>query len=183
MTGDDKSLSKFLSLILRHKPETIELALDENGWARVDEVITKANQKNVPLTLDRLKRIVETNDKKRFLFSEDGKRIRASQGHSIHVDLQLKEAVPPPRLFHGTAQKNIDSIKKQGLIKGRRHHVHLSADRQTAKNVGARYGKPIIISINAAAMHRDNFPFFQSENGVWLTEAVPALYLEFEPFA
>jgi putative RNA 2'-phosphotransferase len=183
MTDDDKFLSKFLSLILRHKPETIELALDENGWARVDELITKANQKNVPLTLDRLKRIVETNDKKRFFFSEDGKRIRASQGHSIHVDLQLKEAVPPPQLFHGTAQKNLDSIKKQGLIKGRRHHVHLSADRQTAKNVGARYGKPIIISINAAAMHRDNFLFFQSENGVWLTEAVPALYLEFEPFA
>ena len=181
MTGSDKSLSKFLSLILRHKPETIQLTLDENGWAQVDELITKAKDNNVPLTLENLKRIVETNDKKRFVFSEDGKRIRASQGHSLQVDLQLKEAVPPHQLFHGTALKNLDSIKKEGLLKGQRHHVHLSADRQTAQRVGARYGKPGVIRVNAAAMHQDHFLFFQSENGVWLTEAVPSRYLDFEP--
>jgi putative RNA 2'-phosphotransferase len=181
MSSQDKSVSKFLSLILRHKPETIQLTLDENGWAQVDELITKANRHNVPLTSDSLTRIVETNDKKRFTFSEDGKRIRASQGHSIPVDLQLTEGIPPPQLFHGTALKNLGSIKRQGLLKGRRHHVHLSADRQTAKSVGARYGKPAIITINAEAMHRDRFLFFQTQNGVWLTETVPARYLEFEP--
>jgi putative RNA 2'-phosphotransferase len=180
MPHTDTSLSKFLSLVLRHKPEAIQLRLDENGWAYVDELIVKANHHKVPLTLDKLKRLVETNDKKRFSFSGDQQRIRASQGHSIEVDLQLQQAVPPPLLFHGTALKHIESIKRQGLLKGRRHHVHLSADREAARRVGARYGTPLVIYVDTAAMHQDNCTFFQSENGVWLTEMVPARYLDFE---
>jgi putative RNA 2'-phosphotransferase len=177
MSHKDKSISKFLSLILRHKPEAINLVLDENGWAQVDELIAQANLHNVPLTLETLHRIVATNDKKRFVFSEDHQHIRASQGHSITVDLQLEEAVPPSLLFHGTALKNLDSIKAQGLLKGERHHVHLSTDRQTAINVGSRYGKPVVIGIKAGDMHQQGFTFFRSENGVWLTDHVPSHYL------
>ena len=180
MSSSEKSLSKFLSLILRHKPATILLSLDENGWAKVDELIKQANLYKVPLTHESLCRIVETNDKKRFVFSEDGLMIRANQGHSISVDLQLTEAEPPPLLYHGTALKNIDSIKANGLLKRQRHHVHLSEDRLTAKSVGGRYGKPIVIGVNAGEMYRSGFKFFQSENGVWLTDYVPAHYLDFE---
>jgi putative RNA 2'-phosphotransferase len=178
--SQDRSLSKFLSLVLRHKPETINLSLDENGWAMVDELIRQANSHNVPLTHDKLIGIVETNDKKRFIFSDDRQRIRANQGHSISIDLQLKEAEPPNLLFHGTALKNIDSIKAKGLLKGERHHVHLSTDIQTAKSVGSRYGKPGVIGINSRDMFLGSFKFFQSENGVWLTDHVPPQYLDFE---
>jgi putative RNA 2'-phosphotransferase len=179
MSNDDKSLSKFLSLILRHKPETISLSLDENGWASVDELIAKAQLHNVPLTRERLLRIVQTNDKKRFVLLAHHTRIRASQGHSIEVDLQLREAEPPGELYHGTALKNLESIKAQGLLKGSRHHVHLSTDPQTAKSVGARYGIPVVIHVNAKEMFQDDFKFFLSENGVWLTDHVPARYLRF----
>jgi putative RNA 2'-phosphotransferase len=180
MSEHEKSLSKFLSLILRHKPETINLCLDENGWAKVDELIKQANLHNVPLTQDTLSRIVETNDKNRFIYSEDRQRIRANQGHSINIDLQLLEAEPPPLLFHGTAMKNIDPIKANGLLKGERHHVHLSTDSKTAKSVGGRYGKPIVIGVNAREMYLSGFKFFRSENGVWLTDHVPPQYLDFE---
>src|SRR5215218_10318100 len=128
--------SKFLSLVLRHKPETIGLTLDENGWANTQELIEKANASHRPLTFDRLKAIVDTNDKKRFTFSSDFKKIRASQGHSVKVDLQLKEQTPPAALYHGTAEKNMASIKQHGLLKGQRHHVHLSLDPESARRVG-----------------------------------------------
>jgi putative RNA 2'-phosphotransferase len=181
MRDQEKSLSKFLSLILRHKPETIDLFLDENGWAAVDELIKQANLHNVALTHNSLDSIVETNDKKRFVFSDDKKRIRANQGHSISVDLQLAEAEPPDLLYHGTALRNIDSIKAQGLLKAKRHHVHLSTDRKAAKNVGSRYGKPVVIGVNAKEMYLSGFTFFRAENGVWLTDHVPSQYLDFEP--
>ena len=180
MKEQDKSLSKFLSLILRHKPQTIGLTLNKQGWASVEELLTKANAHQVPLTLEKLQTIVETNDKSRFLFSEDGTHIRASQGHSIQVDLQLNKVEPPPILYHGTAQQNIDSIKAKGLLKGQRHHVHLSADPLTAKNVGGRYGKPVVIQVQAEKMHLQGFAFYQSQNGVWLTDHVPPPYLEFD---
>src|SRR4051794_37748240 len=160
MSEKEKSLSKFLSLILRHKPQTINLSLDKNGWANVNELIYKANLHKVPLTIDSVTRIVESNDKKRFIFSNDHQFIRANQGHSIQVDLQLKEATPPNQLFHGTALKNVESIRTQGLLKGQRHHVHLSANRETAKNVGSRYGKPIVIGVNSEEMHQQGFKFF-----------------------
>jgi putative RNA 2'-phosphotransferase len=180
MSNQDTSLSKFLSLILRHKPQTIGLSLDKKGWANIEDLITKANHHNVPLTIESLKRIVANNDKKRFKLSEDGTGIRASQGHSIEVDLELREAEPPSILYHGTAFKNIDSIKVKGLVKGQRHHVHLSPDPKTAISVGARYGKPFVIQVQAQRMHEEGYAFYQSQNGVWLTDSVPPLYLEFE---
>lgn len=180
MSKDEKSLSKFLSIILRHKPETIGLTLDEHGWAEVDELITKASLHNMLFSFERLNRIVEGNDKQRFIFSDDRLRIRANQGHSINVDLQLKEKEPPHQLFHGTALKNIESIKVHGLLKGERHHVHLSADTETAVSVGKRYGKPSVIRVDAEAMYREQFKFYESENKVWLTDYVPVRYLRFE---
>jgi putative RNA 2'-phosphotransferase len=173
----DIQTSKFLSLVLRHKPETIGLTLDENGWADTQELIEKANAFHMPITLARLKAIVATNDKKRFVFSPDYRKIRASQGHSVKVDLQLKEQTPPAELYHGTAEKNIGSIKQQGLLKGQRHHVHLSLDRETARRVGMRYGKPVVLTVNAAAMFQDGYKFFQADNGIWLTEQVLPKYI------
>lgn len=179
MNVNDKTTSKFLSLILRHKPETIGLALDENGWANTDEVLTKMNAHGHSLTLENLKSIVENNDKKRFAFSEDFSRIRASQGHSVEIDLNLLPKTPPNILYHGTAERNIASIQQQGLIKGSRHYVHLSADIETATKVGMRYGKPVVLTINAKAMHRQGIIFFQSQNGVWLTDHVLPQYIKF----
>lgn len=173
----EKSTSKFLSLILRHKPGTIGLALDEHGWADTAELLEKINAHNHPLTLDALKTIVANNDKKRFVFSEDYGMIRANQGHSVDVDLQLREMVPPGELYHGTAEKNMDSIRNMGLVKGTRHHVHLSADRETAHKVGMRYGKPVVLIIDAKQMHADGSSFYQSENGVWLVDMVAPKYL------
>jgi putative RNA 2'-phosphotransferase len=177
MSINDKTISKFLSLVLRHKPETIGLSLDEAGWADVSQLLQQAAAHAVPISLDKLKEIVSANDKHRFVFSEDQQRIRAAQGHSLAVDLQLKEMVPPERLYHGTALQNIASIKAQGLQKRERQHVHLSTDRGTAKSVGARYGKPYIFTVASARMHRDGFHFFLSDNGVWLTDRVPPEYL------
>lgn len=149
MNTNDKTTSRFLSLILRHKPETIGLSLDENGWANTNELLNKMNAHGHSLTFEQLKVIVDKNDKKRFAFSEDYTSIRASQGHSIEIDLNLQEQMPPDTLYHGTAERNIESIKQQGLLKGSRHHVHLSADTETAKKVGMRYGKPMVLTIDA----------------------------------
>jgi putative RNA 2'-phosphotransferase len=181
MSADNKTMSKYLSLILRHKPETIGLSLDANGWAQVDELLAKSLLHKVPLTLDKLRQLVETNNKKRFVFSSNGQQIRASQGHSIAVDLQLNEAVPPARLYHGTALLNIGSIKTQGLLKGQRHHVHLSTDQHTANSVGQRYGKPVVLGVDAEHMYKEGFTFYCSDNGVWLVDHVPARYLDFNP--
>jgi putative RNA 2'-phosphotransferase len=179
MSRGDKNKSKFLSLVLRHKPQTIGLTLDQNGWAFVEELLSRMNAAGHPLTIEELKNIVDNNDKKRFAFSEDGKRLRASQGHSIDVELNLQALTPPPVLYHGTATRNIESIKQQGLIKGSRHHVHLSADIETARKVGMRYGAPVVLTINAKKMYEEGITFFQSENGVWLTDGVPPQYIVF----
>jgi putative RNA 2'-phosphotransferase len=171
--------SKFLSLILRHQPEVIGLTLDENGWADVSQLIELANQQGKALTADLLEEIVTTNDKKRFAFNADKSQIRASQGHSIEVDLALVPQQPPEYLFHGTATRFVESIRDRGLIPGSRQHVHLSADKSVAVNVGQRHGKPVVLQVHSGKMNQAGFNFFLSENGVWLTAAVPPEYLDF----
>ena len=172
-------LSKFVSLVLRHQPEVIGLKLDENGWAEVDRFIELAKQNGKNISISVLEEIVETNNKKRFAFNDDKSKIRANQGHSIEVNLDLPPQQPPVQLFHGTATKFIESIRQQGLISGSRQHVHMSSDEATAIAVGQRHGKPVVLKINALAMHQDGFVFFCSENSVWLTEFVLPQYLEF----
>lgn len=172
-------ISKFLSLVLRHKPETIGLSLDRGGWARVDELIAAANRAGVSLDRALLREVVEGNDKQRFAFSDDGLRIRASQGHSIAVDLGLEPRVPPEFLYHGTATRFLKSIKRRGLVPRSRNHVHLSPDERTAVGVGKRHGKPVVLIIQAGRMHTDGFEFYLAANGVWLTEKVPAEYIMF----
>ena len=174
-----KRVSKFLSLVLRHKPETIGLTLDANGWTSINSLLEKMKGRGFELTPDQLNKVVEGNDKRRFSFSADMLSIRANQGHSINVDLDLEERTPPDELYHGTAEKNLSSIQNHGLIKGIRHHVHLSPDKMTAKKVGQRYGKPVILKVDAQKMHGEGLKFYISENGVWLTETVPAQFIEF----
>ncbi len=166
-----------MSLVLRHKPEEIGLMLDEQGWANVNELIAKMNIKGVSVDKIIINTIVETNDKKRFAFNEDKTKIRASQGHSIEVELSLPETIPPDILYHGTTEKYLDSIFKTGLQKRNRQHVHLSATIETAKAVGSRHGKPAILIVNAKAMLDDGLKFYLAENKVWLTDAVPLEYI------
>ena len=173
----DKALakiSKFLSYVLRHKPESIGLSLDSQGWASIDELISKAD---FSLDYELLTQAVEQNDKKRFAISEDGLYIRASQGHSINVDLNLQSIQPPDFLYHGTADRFVDSIMETGLQPGQRQHVHLSKDIKTAKSVGQRHGKPIVLIVEAKKMYEQGFKFFISKNEVWLTEKIPAQFL------
>ncbi|WP_269233762.1 RNA 2'-phosphotransferase [Flavobacterium flavigenum] len=176
-----KSVSKFLSLVLRHSPETIGLKLDENGWADVEELIIKCNNRGSQnqMTAEILDYVVENNDKKRFAFSEDKTKIRASQGHSISVELHLAEVQPSEFLYHGTVSKFLDNIKKEGLQKMSRQHVHLSQEKETATKVGSRRGIPLILTIRSGEMHKDGFKFYLSENNVWLTDEVPVKYIEF----
>jgi putative RNA 2'-phosphotransferase len=171
--------SKFLSLILRHQPEVIGLSLDENGWADVAQLIELANQKGTALTTELLEEVVATNDKKRFAFSADKTKIRASQGHSITVDLALVPQQPPEYLFHGTATRFLDSIRDRGLIPGSRQQVHLSEDESVAMNVGQRHRKPIVLKVRSGEMVQAGISFFLSENGVWLTDTVLPQYLDF----
>lgn len=171
--------SKFLSLILRHKPETIGLQLDENGWANVDELIAKTKEHGRLLDFELLEELVLTNDKKRFAFNEDHTKIRANQGHSLNVDLALQETMPPEKLYHGTVEKFITAIKKEGLQKMDRQHVHLSHETATAQKVGSRKGKPVILGILAAEMHKAGFLFYLSDNGVWLCDRVPPEFILF----
>ncbi|HVG39972.1 MAG TPA: RNA 2'-phosphotransferase [Chitinophagaceae bacterium] len=168
--------SKFLSLVLRHKPQTIGLTVDANGWADTEELLQKLSTHKHSLSFEELKQLVAANDKKRFAFSPDFSKIRANQGHSLSVDLGLKVQTPPDVLYHGTAENNVDAILKEGLIKGKRHHVHLSIDPHIAKAVGSRYGKPVVITINAKQMHADGHRFYKSENDVWLTDIVLPQY-------
>ncbi len=172
-------ISKFLSQILRHRPEKIALQLDEQGWANVDELMEKSCAKGEFFDRAQLQIVVDTNNKKRFAFSEDGLRIRASQGHSIDIDLGLKPQKPPEILWHGTAEKSLDSIRKEGLRPMRRQHVHLSKDRQNAENVGGRHGKAVVLTVRTGEMSRQKHKFYLSENGVWLTDLVPVEFLEF----
>lgn len=171
--------SKFLSLVLRHKPEEIGLVLDANGWADVDELIRLVNQHGRSLTRELLNRVVAENEKKRFAFSDDGNRIRASQGHSVEIDLALTPSAPPELLYHGTATRFLDSIRATGLHSANRQHVHLSRDMETATKVGQRHGKPAILTILSGAMHASGHAFYLSANGVWLTDQVPTPYIEF----
>ena len=173
-----KQVSKFMSLVLRHKPETIGLQLDENGWANVQELVDKMNATGAAATIELINTIVETNDKKRFAFNEDKTMIRANQGHSIEVEMNLKEVQPPEFLYHGTVEKFIDNICMEGLKKMERQHVHLINNIATAANVGNRRGKAIILTIDAAKMHGDGFVFYLSENEVWLTDEVPVQYIK-----
>lgn len=174
------STSKFLSLVLRHRPEVIGAKLAPEGWLFIDELISRANAHGKAITLELLHDVVAKNDKKRFALSEDGLRIRASQGHSVSgVELNLEQKPPPEILFHGTVAAFLDSIRATGLQKRSRHHVHLSPDEETATKVGSRRGKPIILRIAAETMHRDGYQFHLSANGGWLVDTVPPTYLTF----
>ena len=176
--SSDTKISKFLSLILRHKPESIGLKLDASGWADIGELILKARKAGVDLTPGKIASVVSISDKRRFILNNDGSRIRANQGHSISIDLGLPEQEPPEFLFHGTAKHSLSSIKQKGIVPMNREFVHLSKDRETALAVGKRHGSPIVLVVQTAKMHRDGFTFYLSENGVWLTEYVPTTYLE-----
>lgn len=171
-----KKTSKFLSYVLRHCPDDIGLTLDRNGWASISELIDKAKPQ-FELTPALIKQVVKTSDKQRFKISNDGQQIRANQGHSVKVDLELIPRKPPAVLFHGTATRFLDSIKREGLKSGQRHHVHLSSDAATAKTVGQRYGKPIILKVDSGSMSKQGFVFFLSDNNVWLTEHVPEQFI------
>ena len=176
---DSVKMSRFLSYVLRHHPDSIGLALDSNGWANVDELIRLANRHGTPLTHTLLEELVAENDKQRFAFDEAGQRIRANQGHSVEIDLALTATEPPDLLFHGTAGRFVPSIRGTGLHSGNRHHVHLSLDRQTAEKVGQRHGKPVVLTIQAGAMHEAGHAFYLSANRVWLTELVPVQWIYF----
>jgi len=173
-----KNNSRFLSLVLRHKPDTIKIRLDKNGWVPVDELLVQLKCHNREMSMKDLRDIVTFNDKKRFEFNDEMTLIRAAQGHSVKVDLNLKAKRPPKKLFHGTVGKFIDAIKKDGLKKMNRHAVHLSEDMPTAVKVGSRRGEAIILVVDSAHMYADNFKFFQSKNGVWLVDNVPSKYIK-----
>lgn len=169
--------SKFLSFLLRHKPEEIGLQLDPSGWAEIEAIVRLTTNSKTPLTRALIEEVTRTSDKQRFKISEDGRRIRANQGHSIQVELGLTAAIPPETLYHGTATRFLDSILATGLHSGQRHHVHLSETHATAVNVGRRHGKPVVLAVQSGNMYRAGAPFFLSENSVWLTEKVPARFL------
>ncbi len=170
-------LSKFLSLVLRHRPQLIGITLDEQGWTDVPTLLQKANAAGTPLDMETLRFVVENNNKKRFVLDETKARIRAAQGHSVEVALGYSTQEPPEILYHGTAERFLKSILELGLQKRQRHHVHLSHDVETARSVGSRHGRPVILEVRAGAMQNAGFQFFISENGVWLTDEVPAEYL------
>ncbi|WP_444930741.1 RNA 2'-phosphotransferase [Microbulbifer sp. SSSA002] len=176
MSKDLNKISKYFSYLLRHKPQAIGLELDENGWTSIEELIKKTT--DFTLNRDLVEVIVETNDKKRFSISEDGLFIRANQGHSIEIDLDLQPQEPPTVLVHGTAGKFLNAIREEGLKRMKRHHVHLTESQAVAQNVGSRYGQPILLSIATQKMYTDGFKFFKSANNVWLVESVPAKYIE-----
>ena len=171
--------SKFLSLVLRHEPERVGIQLGEAGWVGVEELLQAVNGHGVSLTLEQLQHIVATSDKKRFALSEDGQRIRASQGHSVEIDLQYPPQTPPEILYHGTAARFLDAIRCSGLQKMDRHDVHLSAETKLTLQVGGRHGKPVMLAIRAGDMHRAGFVFRCSANGVWLVNQVPPEFIEF----
>jgi len=180
MANEIESTSKFLSFVLRHQPHAIGLKLDGEGWADVQDLIVLSKSDGRNLTLELIEEVVATSDKKRFAFSNDRTKIRASQGHSVSIELGLKPIEPPDVLYHGTATRFLDSIKEKGLISGSRRHVHLSAELATAVDVGRRHGKPTVLTIKSFEMHRTGHEFFLSDNGVWLTLSVPVEVLIFE---
>lgn len=181
MTADERvELSKFLSYVLRHRPDSVGIELDRAGWVDVDVLLVRADEHHRAITREQLDEVVATNDKQRFQLSDDGQMIRARQGHSVAVELGYEAAVPPELLFHGTPERNVDAIRQAGLLKGRRHHVHLSEDAALAMKVGQRRGKSVLLTVRAAAMHAAGHVFFRTGNGVWLAEHVPAEFLQAE---
>ena len=174
-----RNTSKFISLILRHNPQVIGISLDEHGWADVKELIDGINRtEGHSLNMDTLDEIVRTDEKQRYSFNEDHSLIRANQGHSIPVDVELEEKIPPDILWHGTGQKYVSSIDVQGLIPKSRLYVHLSSDMETARKVGSRHGRPVIYQVECRKMTEDGYRFFLSANRVWLTKEVPVEYLK-----
>jgi len=170
-------ISKFMSLVLRHNPQKIGITLDENGWADTELLLKGLCKNGHKVSLEDLKEVVTKNDKQRFKFNDDFTKIRANQGHSVAVDVEMKEAKPLDLLYHGTATRFLASIKAEGLKAGKRIHVHLSGDKETAVKVGGRHGTPVVLNINAAKMHEDGYKFYLSENGVWLVSNVPSEYI------
>lgn len=177
MNSTFKSKSKFLSLVLRHKPSAANVSLNENGWCQIDRLLDGAQSAGVNITPEELFEIVATNEKQRFQLNEDNTQIRANQGHSVSVDLDLRPTPPPARLFHGTTIRFQETIMREGVKKMNRHHVHLSADRETAQKVGIRHGKVLILEVDAQRMHEEGHLFYRTENNVWLVDSVPPSYL------
>ena len=175
---DLNNISRYMSLILRHKPEVIGIALDEHGWANVSELVKGIEKNNHGFNVEMLEEIVKTDSKQRYSFNEDKTLIRANQGHSIPVDVELEEKQPPEFLYHGTGEKYVESIDKIGLIPKSRLYVHLSNDVDIAEKVGRRHGKEIVYQVNAGQMYKDGYKFFLSVNNVWLTKEVPVKYLD-----
>ncbi len=173
------SRSKFLSLVLRHEPGLIGIALDDAGWTDVDALLAACARHGQPVTRAELDELVAASDKQRFAFSPDGRQIRANQGHSVEVDLALEPITPPAVLLHGTVDKFLAAIRAQGLIKGERHHVHLSAERETANKVGQRRGRAVVLTVQAGAMAAAGHVFYRSANGVWLVDHVPPAFIDF----
>ena len=171
------NISRYISLILRHKPDVIGISLDEHGWANVDELINGINASGNHIDMKILEEIVNTDNKQRYSFNEDKTLIRANQGHSIPVDVELEQKEPPEFLYHGTGKKYVESINQQGLIPKSRLHVHLSNDISTAIDVGKRHGDVVLYVVKSRDMHKDGHTFYLSANGVWLTENVPKQYL------
>lgn len=177
--NDLKHISKFLSLVLRHKPQELGVTMDDEGWVNVTELIEKYKVKKGYLNMQLLQQVVSTNDKQRFAFNYDKTKIRANQGHTLDIDLQLEQKEPPEILYHGTVEKFIAAIKETGLQKMQRQHVHLSKDLETAVKVGGRRGKPVILKVHTARMQENGHAFYLSQNGVWLCDHVPVEYIEF----
>ena len=175
---ENTKISKFLSLVLRHSPETIGIELDENGWTDVETLISRINGKGITINFDILKHVVDTNSKKRFAFNETFDKVRANQGHSVEVELGYEAKQPPTILYHGTGERSVSQIQVTGLQKMERHHVHLSADIETALKVGQRHGKPVVFEILAGQMYLAKFDFYLSDNGVWLTDHVPVSFIK-----
>ena len=173
-----KKRSKLLSLVLRHNPAHLQLELDRHGWAEIEILLERMNNRGITTSRELLDEIVESNNKQRFRLSDDGLKIRANQGHSIDIDLELEQLSPPEFLYHGTALTSVPSILQTGIQKRKRQHVHLSADRETAHLVGSRHGKPQILTISSNEMTEKGFLFYRSENGVWLTDEVPPEFIE-----
>lgn len=174
-------ISKYLSKHLRHQPERLGLTLEPGGWVGVDALLRACALHGFAISPAELHEVVQRNDKQRFAFDATGTRIRAQQGHSVAIDLQLAPQAPPPTLYHGTAQQFVPAIQRDGLLKLRRHHVHLSTDVETARRVGARRGRAVIFSVAAAALHQAGYTFYRSGNGVWLVDHVPPHYLRLLP--
>lgn len=180
MTDHLVQTSKFLSLILRHAPEKIGLTLDAQGWADIGQLLAHAAQHGRHISREQLDDVVARDSKTRYAISDDGLRIRANQGHSLDaVDIALPPATPPATLYHGTASRFVEAIRAAGLLPGARNHVHLSSSRETAVAVGARHGKPVVLTVAAAAMQAQGHVFYVSDNGVWLTQAVPQVFIGF----